>query len=422
MLNLKNILATKAILLTLTMGQAAWAQNGPLDNGTELCGIPVCSVELTVAALAELNENQRYNYANNLVRTYVDSKDIATLENLYAVAKELRSISQNQGDADWVIREASTLANNAIFNLAKFSAIKAEKLADLFSLLDGQVKRYEIITYWQQQITSIENTETLNEIVSFADLAASISLAKGDEAWVPRAAASLASEITVKLTALDPAHEGTFDVKVTKSDDKSLDFDKMIILDSSSEDNLTVYFMNTRLKQVVYSYTHAVIVGSTIKGKLLSNGSLSSTFELTFDRKTGLVKGTIQTTRSTQIEFVGQQSFSTRSIFAGKAPVELTVNSVIGSFKGEILGIKGTLSVHTFMPNVYSASFVADNGLVVIDFMGKFFPKTGVLALTHKNKIKLVVSLRENDSEIAWRGVSFSTVNGQVVNAQFSAE
>ncbi len=420
MLKLGKVISSSALLVTLALPQFGMAQaTGPLDDGVAVCGVPVCSVVDTMAALTELDENQRYNYTNKLVYTYVDSQDVKILKNLLTAAADIKALTIKMGDADWVTREASTLANNSILNLAKYDVVKADKMLNLFKQLDNATKRYEVIAYFQGQLNNIENLNTLNELVAFAEGAKDYTVQMGDEDWIPRAAASLASDITIKLTALDPAHEGVYTVSVVEGDEKILDFDKVVVLDSSSEENLVVNFMNSKLNTIVFSYTHSTIVGSTIKGKLVSNGSLSSKFELKINRATGAIKGTINTTRSNTIVFKGTQNFSTRTIFAGKVPYSLSANSAIGDIKGEILGIKGTLSVKSFLPNVYSASFVADNGLVVIDFQGKFFAKNGVLTLTHKNKIKLALSLRETAEGIMWRGVSYSTTNGKVIEASF---
>lgn len=420
MLKLGKLFAAHALIVSLSVPQLVMAQSAdPLDDGVATCGVPVCSAMATVEVLKTLNENQRYNYTNKLVTAYKDSKDIKVLENLLSIAKEIKALTTSMGDADWVIREASTLANNSIFNLAKFSEPNAKNMLSLFAQLDNATKRYEVISHFQTELVNIEDTAVLNELVAFAIGAQKYTIQIGDESWIPRAASTLASDITVKLNALDPVHEGVYTVAVVQGDNKVLAFDKVVVLDSSSEENLVVNFMNSKLNTIVFSYSHATLVGNTISGKLISNGSLSSAFEMNFNRSTGALKGTITTTRSKQIVFKGNQNFSARTIFAGKVPYSLTENSIIGDMKGEILGIKGTLSIQSFLPNVYSASFVADNGLVVIDFKGKFFAKNGVLALTHANKVKLTLSLRQTANGVLWKGASYSSTNGKVIEASF---
>lgn len=421
MLKLGKVFGASALLVSLTLPQFGMAQeSNPLEDGVAVCGVPVCSIEATIAELTNLDENKRYNYTNKLVSAYAESQNITILENLVDAGKEIKELTKAMKDADWVIREANTLVNNSVLNLAKYSPVNAVKMLELFKQLSTPTMRYNVIAHFQTQAEKIEDLSTLNELVKFAEGAKEYTISIGDESWIPRAASSLASDITIKLTFLDPVHEGVYTVEVVEGDDKVLDFDKVVVLDSTSEDNLVVKFLNSKLDRVVFSYTHASIVGSTVKGQVVSNGSLSSSFELNVNRNTGAIKGTVKTTRTNQIVFKGSQSFSTRSIFAGSVPSVLNANSVIGDMKGEILGIKGTLSVQSFLPNVYSASFVADNGLVVIDFKGKFFAQNGVLTLTHKNKIKLAVALRKSANGIAWRGVSYSTTNGKVVEANFT--
>lgn len=415
MLSLKKVLFTQMAVVSL-----AFAGNGPLDDGVDVCGVPVCDVDATITALSELDENKRYNYTNKLVYTYDESTDSNILENLILAAKEIRTLTSEAGDADWVVREASTLLNNSVFNLAKYSDIEATNLISLFSQLDNQTKRYEVIAYWQGKVSEVENVNDLSALVEFSMAAADISIAAGDEAWVARAAKSLASEITIKLTDLDPAHEGVYAVKMTAGESLAVKFDKVIILDSTSEQNLVIKLINSKFNRVAFKYSHAKLVGTTITAKIISNGSLSSSIELNVDRATGEIKGSIQTTMADKIEFAGTQDFSTRSVFAGSAPFALTENSVIGEVRGEILGLAGKLSVRSFSPGVYSAHFVADNGFIVLDFVGKFFPKNGVLSVTHKNKVKLVLAFRSVEGELVWTGKSFSTTNGVVNTAVFN--
>lgn len=416
MLSLKKVLFTQMAVVSL-----AFAGNGPLDDGVDVCGVPVCDIDATITALSELDENKRYNYTNKLVYTYAESTKTNILENLIEAAKEIRTLTSEAGDADWVVREASTLLNNSVFNLAKYSHVEASNLISLFSQLDNQTKRYEVIAYWQGEVSEIENINDLSALVEFSMAAADISIAAGDEAWVARAAKSLASDITVKLTDLDPAHEGVYAVQMTKGENLAVKFDKVIILDSTSEKNLVIKFINSKFNKVAFEYSHAKLVGTTISAKVISNGSLSSSVELSVDRANGTISGSIQTTMAEKIEFEGTQDFSTRTIFAGEAPYALTENSVIGEVTGEILGISGKLSVRSFSPGVYSAHFVADNGFIVLDFVGKFFPKNGVLSVTHKNKVKLVIALRNVEGEVVWTGKSFSTTNGTINTAVFNA-
>jgi hypothetical protein len=409
----------KLTLLTATLSTGVFAQDiGPLDDGTAVCGVPVCEITTTMTALSELDENQRYNYTNKLVYTYAESKDANVLENLMAVAREIKTLTTDLGDADWVIREASTLLNNSVFNLAKYSPVDADKLTGLFKQLDNQTKRYEVIAYWQNELANIEDLAVLNDLVLFSLNAKEVSIAAGDEAWVPRAASSLASEITVKLTALDPVHEGVYTVKMMDNT-KGVAFDKVVVLDSSSEENLVVMFLNSKFNKVAYSYTNAKIIGNTIEGKLISNGSLSSTVKMTVDRATGMLTGTITSTRDDAISFEGSQDFSTREVFAGNSPVTVTKEDILKPLRGEILGIAGTLKLKEFNPGVYAASFVADNGFVVINMVGKFYAKNAVLSLTHKNMVKLVLALRDTEEGVMWRGSSFSTKNGAVAPATF---
>ena len=416
MLNLKKI-----ALAQIAVASIAMAGEGPLDDGTDVCGVPVCQIEVTLDALSELDENQRYNYTNGLVSSYKESSDLAILNNLVESAAEFKKLSIEEGDADWVVRESSTLLNNSIFNLAKYSDIDAANLLSLFAQLDNQTKRYEVITYWASRLSEIENLNDLSELVLFAQNAGPISMSAGDEAWVVREINSLASNITIKLTNLDPVHEGVYSVQINSAPARQFGFDKIVVLDSTSEENLVVKFINSAYNRVAFQYSSTTLVGNTIRGRSMSNGGLNSQMELSFDRATGAISGSIQTTLAEQITFSGQQTFSASSVFRGEVATELNDDSVIGTMTGSILGIPGTLSVQSFLPGVYSVNFAADNGYIVMDFVGKFFKKNGVLAVTSANKVKLILAQRVVDGEVKWVGNTFSITNGGVTSAEFSS-
>lgn len=411
----------KFALAQVAIASLAMAGEGPLDDGTDVCGVPVCQIDVTMEALAELDENQRYNYTNGLVRAYKDSTELNVLNNLVEAAAEFKTLSQEAGDADWVIREASTLLNNSVFNLAKYSDIDAANLLRLFAQLDNQTKRYEVITYWSARLSEVENLNDLSELVLFAKNAAPISTSAGDEAWVVRAINALASDITIKLTNLDPAHEGVYSVTIDSAPARQFGFDKVVVLDSTSEDNLVVRFINSAYNRVAFEYSNATLVGGTITAKRISNGSLSSEMTLNYDRTTGAVTGSIQTTLAPQITFSGSQTFSASSVFRGDVATEMDEDSVIGTLRGSILGIPGTLSVQSFLPGVYSVNFSADNGFIVLDFVGKFFKKNGVLAVTSQNKVKLLLAQRVVDGKVMWVGNTFSITNGGVTSAEFES-
>lgn len=409
------------ISLMLGLLSPAFAQIPTIQ--TEACGVPVCNMSEQMTALRAMNGDQRGMYAINLKNTYKDSTDTAVLENLYQLSLELQALSEELKDEDWVLRASYDLKNTAIFNLAKYSEANSKKLISFYKEFATATFRYNLIAHWSSQLANIEDVSVLNELVLFAEGARAHSWSVADEDWIPRAASSLISEITIKLTHLDPAHEGLYNVALNYPSQAVgiLPFDKIAVLDSSSDKNLVVSFINSKLKIIVYSYNHAAISGNKISGTFLSSGEMANTFNLEINRSTGEVFGAIESTVHDKIEFSGEQLFSTRSIFSGKAPVEVARKDILGSLKGELAGVKGTLKIRSFRENVYSATFVSDNGSLVINFQGKFFPKNAVLSFTSNDKIKLTLSLRTNEEgENVWQGASFSVTTGTYSKATFS--
>lgn len=415
----------KFIQLTLLLGMLspAFAQTTSVDDGVATCGVPVCNMAEQMTALRAMNGDQRGMFAINLKAKFKDSSDQKILENLHKLSIELGALSTELKDEDWVVRAATDLTNTVVFNLAKFSAVNGEKLVSYYKQFGTQTSRYNLIAYWQTQLVNIEDVSVLNELVTFAEGARGHSISMNDEEWVPRAASSLISEITIKLTHLDPAHEGLYNVTLTDASQAVgvLPFDRIAVLDSSSTKNLVVSFINSKLKVIVYTYNNAEISGNKVSGLFLSSGEMANRFSFELNRKTGEVVGMIESTKHDKIEFAGTQLFSTRTVFAGKSPKEVTSKDIIGTLNGELAGIKGTLTIRSFRENVYSAVFTSTTGSIVINFQGKFFPKNAVLSLTSNDKIKLTLSLRENESGVTgWTGASFSTTSGTFSKAFFN--
>ena len=419
MLKIGKTVTTALVLATLASPTFASTQTEMPVDGVFSCGVPVCNMDKTLEELKTLNENERYNYVLQLIKTYADSNDVKVLENLLAISRELKDLFIELGDSDWVVREATTLGGHAIFGLAKYSEIDALKLGGLYKMIEIPAKRYEIIAYYHAMVESIEDLSVLSEVIEFGKIANSHSIAINDEAWIIRAADTLAAEATIRLVSLEPSHEGVFEIEATRPDGM-LPIDKIVILDSSSERNLVVNFISSKYNQVVLSYARSTIVGNKIEGKVMGSDGMSSRFEITLDRVAGKVSGVIQTTRIGSIHFEGERSFTVKDLYTGSSPWELGDIDAIGTMQGEIMGVKGTLAIQSFEKNVYSASFVADDRELSIDYQGKFYPKSGILALTHKNKVKLVLALRKDGDIAEWKGVTFSITNGNVRSASFA--
>ena len=148
---------------------------------------------------------------------------------------------------------------------------------------------------------------------------------------------------------------------------------------------------------------------------------MANRFNFELNRKNGEIVGVIESTKHDKIEFSGTQLFSTRTVFAGKAPKEVSSKDILGTLNGELAGVKGTLTIRSFRENVYSAIFTSNTGSIVLNFQGKFFPKNAVLSLTSSDKVKLTLSLRESaDGVIGWTGASFSTTTGTSTKAFFN--
>lgn len=415
----------KFIQFTLLLGMLSpvYAQTTSVNDGIATCGVPVCNMSEQITAIRSMNGDKRGMFAIDLKAKFKDESNQKILENLHKLSLELTAVSTELKDEDWVIRATMDLTNTVVFNLAKFSEVNGEKLVSYYKQFGTQTSRYNLIAFWQSQLINIEDVAVLNELVNFAEGARGHSTSINDEDWVARAATSLITDITIKLTQLDPIHEGLYNVVLTDASQSvgTLPFDKIAVLDSSSSKNLVVSFINSKLKVIVYTYNNAEINGNKVSGLFLSTGEMANRFNFELNRKNGEIVGVIESTKHDKIEFSGTQLFSTRTVFAGKAPKEVSSKDILGTLNGELAGVKGTLTIRSFRENVYSAIFISNTGSIVLNFQGKFFPKNAVLSLTSSDKVKLTLSLRESaDGVIGWTGASFSTTTGTSTKAFFN--
>jgi len=415
----------KFIQFTLLLGMLSpvYAQTTSVNDGIATCGVPVCNMSEQITAIRSMNGDKRGMFAIDLKAKFKDESNQKILENLHKLSLELTAVSTELKDEDWVIRATMDLTNTVVFNLAKFSEVNGEKLVSYYKQFGTQTSRYNLIAFWQSQLINIEDVAVLNELVNFAEGARGHSTSINDEDWVARAATSLITDITIKLTQLDPIHEGLYNVVLTDASQSvgTLPFDKIAVLDSSSSKNLVVSFINSKLKVIVYTYNNAEINGNKVSGLFLSTGEMANRFNFELNRKNGEIVGVIESTKHDKIEFSGTQLFSTRTVFAGKAPKEVSSKDILGTLNGELAGVKGTLTIRSFRENVYSAIFTSNTGSIVLNFQGKFFPKNAVLSLTSSDKVKLTLSLRESaDGVIGWTGASFSTTTGTSTKAFFN--
>jgi hypothetical protein len=410
-------------LLALSLPLSIFAQVGPLDDGISTCGVPLCSLSEAMTALKAMNGDQRGMYAINLKAKYKDSKDLKVLNNLFESALEMKNLFNSLKDEDWVIRSANDLLNTSLLGLAKYSPINGSQFVSFYKELSDQTSRYAMISHWQSQVVNVDEVSDLEKLIEFADGAREHSLKINDEDWVSRAATAMITDITVKLTLLDPAHEGLYDVVM---DQASLDagvypFNRIAVLESSSTQNLVVTFINTKHKRIVYSFSNSEIKGNSVSGKFLSNGDMAYSFEFSLDRKSGAIEGFVENTTSEIINFTGKQMFSSRTVFKGELPFAISEKDIVGTMNGELAGLAGKLSIKSFHANVYSATFVSNSGSVIIHFQGKFFSKKGVLSLTSNNQMKLTMSLRKNvNGVVEWSGVTVSTKTGTATDARFN--
>ncbi len=409
MINLKKWVILSSLGFSLSGALFA----NPLADGTSDCGVPVCDVRATIDAVSALDANKRGEYALKLQADFKKEKNPEVLENLYVYGKELRDLYQTlmdrNGDDEWIFRAANDFVSGVILNLTRYSDFDAGKFSTYYQELAGQSSRYNMIAFWVAKVDNIEDATILNDLSIFARNARAYSLKVEDEDWVPREATSLLIKVTEKLMLLDPVHEGQYELKVKATGARvgKYELDQMTIVQSCLDGTLQVSFVNSEYSYQGFLFKEAELIGNIISGKTINALGQSAALELTFDRSTGNVQGTIETTLAT-LNFTGQQMISTRDAFMGVTPYKMSEEDILGRLRGTWGDLDGYFLIKRFKEYIYTATFVSEEDQVIVHFRGKFFEKSGVLSLSSESGIKVVMSLRNIDDKLRWRGYSFS--------------
>jgi hypothetical protein len=389
------------------------------------CSVPVCDLPAAIATLKSDTQNQRYVTVNTLRLANKSAVDPVILENLEQFGKAAEDLFVSVHEEDWLIREADTLYMFAVDGLAKYARpITSTNLISLYGILNTQELRFDVLLYWTTQIALTGSVADIEQLMTFAQAANSISLADKDDDYVSRQAEAVLTAGTDRYAQLHPYYEGVYAIELSCSERSSVvacpeafvkGIHRMVILDTQSSDyGVRISLVSDESAAAAISFDHAVFNAgsSSITSSTEPNQEIGALrdIEMTIDPSTGAVQGDFEDT-----QYPGKFLFQGRAIaFVGQTlgalpPATLTVDQLIGNYRGELGSIKGTLIVKMLDHQRLAASFVADERLrfgsasqplVEIDFQtGRWLPTQGLLMLVgvfpqSDQSVKLVLALR----------------------------
>jgi hypothetical protein len=344
------------------------------------CTVPVCDIPAEIKVLRTQTENERFQYVSNLQKNYHHSTDATALANLREFGMEAANLFIEIHEEDWLVRAAKTLASESSVGLAKFQKpVKAETLIGFYKEVQTQEYRFAILSYWTSQIDTNEDAALLTELVNFASAARKISFADHEDEYMLRQADQILQKASARYTQLNPEHEGLYRVSITCRNDPRAQLscsdlvmmtDRMTMIDTQSNNGLMVVFAATAVDTDAFEFALTSYTAEKIDATsriIEKPGEMHATR----DPVSGVIKGTLTTTRSLGInyDFVATPMRTARDF--GKGAPMAANESIEGIYEGTWAGFKVQFIVNKFEDGTIRATLVQSDGENHIDFQSE---------------------------------------------------
>ena len=236
-----------------------------------------------------------------------------------------------------------------------------DDLVGYFGQLKTEATRYSVITFWHQRIVQLEDKNSLLALLKFFVSADHLSAAAGDGGYVSRDAEAAEDEITLRLQQIYPFFEGVFaiDLKCASTDTNTSPtyctkkyIDRLVMMDTTSTDDLQVSLVSSQGGQSLGTYQHPVVSNGATQIDVVDspNGTLSS-LHLELNSDTHTISGWFKSTDSGQVvQITGVQIGSALPVYdaqkGGAAPIPQSVFAA--PLKGVYGGEKASITVSDF--------------------------------------------------------------------------
>lgn len=437
-MSMKQKHLTKRIAMTMILAlsfqnvgvlESARAEAGSTpEANAPSCTLPVCDIDARIEELKSLAQDARFKAAKDLRAQYKKSRDSVAWENLLVFGEKLAELSRSMQDDDWVLNEALGLADDAVLALLKFrQPVEVQYLMPLFKKLSGEGGRYSAIMAWSDLVPKLEDRDTLSELLKFGSEAQKYSISIEDPEWIAQAAGRLASLATARLVAMDPAHEGVYEIQSQCTGPRCANYPRMknmIVMEtttSSGGQGLVITFPMEFGGTPAYSFYSAafrdgpeqVVASSSAAGPASPR---PAELKVLFSRATGEVRGLLRDTRSTTSwKFTGKPIYRVLSTQTqttrGETPKP---EEVPGIYEVELGNLKSQLVIRQTMDRTFYASLV--NSSYTLDFkIGQYIPAKSFLSLiyvgTNQNIVKVALKLEKSNGVITATGFSYTSRN-----------
>lgn len=431
-MKLKHRIALVNTLTGLAMATATFAPTlAHADGGSPApsCAVAVCNIPAEIEKLRAEPQGQRFQEIVDLRANYKNEAKPAVLQNLLDFANQAGALFTQLNEADWLIREAKNLANDVLLKLAKFSDLQPGVLAGYYSQLNGETARFETITYWEAKIGDYEDQNQLLALGAFFKAAEQISTRAQDPDYLAREALHSEDLVTQRLVEIYPYFEGVYQIEVgcagagvANPACGTLPVDRLVIMNSLSDDGIIISLVNHGAGQAEYRFTNALITdaGSTIEAVGQPTGAVSK-LHLELARETGELKGWLQSGDSvSSLQIHGRILQTPASVFADQEknstaapiPLDMLTHEYHGTFDDSAF----SLLIRPIDETHIGASITFDSmPTEPLRFQTvHYFPKRGIMVLiagvNNGGLLKVVVEFRGDTSQVS--GVAFGSLDG----------
>jgi hypothetical protein len=397
------------------------------------CSLPVCDMDAELARLRALPQSKRFEAVQLYRKNYARSTDLATLKNLADFAVKLQALFVELKEEEFMVREAKSLAGDMLMALAKYSPLNAATLAGYYEQLSGEANRYTILTFWEGRIKEFEDKASLLELVDFFGRAEAISRAAQDPEYLGREAKGAENVITARLVQLYPYFEGTYKINVhcnmangeeAPTYCNSGFIDRLVIMDTMGNSKLQVSLVNTETGTMLYTFTEVQLTagGTTFVATGSPSGVLSD-LHLELNRATGKIAGYVRNSDSSStLQIEGQLEASPAAVYDNQAASPnkdaLTVQQIVGSYKGSYDGRKVTFSLQTFGADQFGGTMSFDElpSYKLRFQLSRYYPKMGVLVLVANTPtgahVKVAMFFKNTGTSLQVTGMGFTDLSG----------
>lgn len=428
---MKNFILAAATLITMSFAQA--------DD----CILPVCDIPATLEHLKGLNQDGRFNYMKDFRTKFRGEQNPENLRNLNMFAEDSKELFTSLNDEDWVIRETQYLKNLAITGLIKYDKVEIQydqsgknNLMKYFDQINDEGSAYDVLSHWAVNVDKLQDVNTVLGVTNFAEHAKKWAIKTNQEPYVAREADKIIVTGGTNISRLFPAHEGTYQVKVTcKPTPKdcggmaeSLTY--MSIFDTLGSRGLVVNLTTSDVFAPIYGYTTVLLTkaGTHLRG--ISTDATPNTrvseINLDLDFKTGKITGVLQ-----DMAYMGEMHIEATPIrrvtqyYSDGGPWRtIELPEVLGHYKGTMANIPNS----ELIVNRYSTGEIVAllnlGGTSTLQFRaGAFNIANGVLVLTgltpNMGDRKLVLAYRRDSKNREYLTGFMMNANPKTPEAEF---